>query len=167
MIGIIIGLLLVALLGIGLYRRRKEDQAWVAEERYEESGAWIDKRSGERGTYGSLDRERETERVTAFQQGRLNALSDELETLLQLPARSLRRSKGALVEWLSLAENLLKTGAIPAMTTTLALNEPALSAKKLMLSRLYDWYPELLSAEITQLQHLDAHTGNLVQRWIA
>jgi LPXTG-motif cell wall-anchored protein len=164
MIGIIIGLLMVGLLGLGYYRRKKEDKAWVAEERYEESGDWIDKRSGERGTYGSLDRERESERAGIFQQGRLNALCDELADMLGIAPNTLRNNQQPLKGWLTLAEQLLKTQSIPPVSGKVNLQAPSIAAKKLLLARLYDWYPDLLSADIEQLQYLDAHTTQLVEK---
>jgi LPXTG-motif cell wall-anchored protein len=166
MIGIIIGLLMIGLLGIGFYRRKKENQTWVAEERYEESGDWIDKRASERGTYGSLDREREAERNTAFQQGRINTLCQEVEVILDIQPGRLRDNQHHLKQWIALAEQLLKTQSIPPVPDKINLQYPADAAKKLLLTRLYEWYPNLLSVEIEQLQHLDAHTAQLLLNWI-
>ena len=73
--GIAFGIIVLILIILAVWNRRKADKAWVKEERYEDSGAWIDKRAGERGTYGSLDEEMERERLYVSRQNRINELA--------------------------------------------------------------------------------------------
>lgn len=73
--GIVFGLFVLVILIAALLNRRRQNKAWVREERHDESGAWVDKRSGERGTYGSLDAEMEQERRNLKRQGQVNELS--------------------------------------------------------------------------------------------
>ncbi|MBK9338427.1 MAG: hypothetical protein IPM98_18575 [Lewinellaceae bacterium] len=72
---ILFGLLILVLITVALLNRRREKKTWLREERYDERGDWVDKRAGERGTYGSLDAEREAERFTLTRQGRINDLA--------------------------------------------------------------------------------------------
>ena len=73
--GIAFGLFVLVILIVALLNRRKQNKAWVQEERHDESGAWVDKRAGERGTYGSLDAEMEQERRKLKRQGQVTELS--------------------------------------------------------------------------------------------
>src|SRR5438128_2425710 len=71
----LIGVLILILLIMGLVSRKRRIKTWVKEERYEESGNWLDKRPGERGTWGSLDQEMARERGQMVRQGRVVELA--------------------------------------------------------------------------------------------
>ncbi len=77
---ILFGLVVLALIIMGLRHRKKQDRKWLKEERYDESGAWIDKRAGERGTYGSRDREMEQERHLIRRSGNIEGLIHTIQT---------------------------------------------------------------------------------------
>jgi hypothetical protein len=161
---LLFGCLVIALLGIGWYRRRQEDRAWYQQERHEESGEWIDKRPGERGTYGSLDREREAERAAVFQAGRTRALAESMCRFLQmsatpLPAAVLQKA-GRMMQ---LAETLATAKMIALPPNVSILEEEQVHAlKKHVLDILYDYYPSILDADVQQIQYLDRHITHIL-----
>ncbi len=78
--GILFGLLVLALLILGWQSRKKQKKEWLKEERHDESGAWLDKRAGERGTYGTLDAEMEQSRQSVSKQNKINELARLVRT---------------------------------------------------------------------------------------
>jgi len=164
---ILFGLLVLILIAAGLYFQRRQRKQWIAEERYEESGDWLDKRAGERGAYGSLDAEREQERKTLTAQGRVveagrllrdyffehfpgfDALNDaQLKTFT-----GFAREQTAQV--MAEAENLLK-GRLPESHEPSAETDAHVQAlKKIMLDFTYRHFPELLELDIEQIKQLD------------
>ena len=167
---------MLALLGTGLYYRRREKKVWVAEERYEESGAWIDKRSGERGNYGSLDEEMEQERAYVSQQGRINDLAliirnFAFEKIEGFSSRSDAALKAFSKQSRTLAADiiagmvLVQSGATPKITPERsAVTRPEITAlKKEVLQFGYQHFPEMLEAEIDAIKALDREVeGRLV-----
>ncbi|MBL7775732.1 MAG: hypothetical protein JNK89_06990 [Saprospiraceae bacterium] len=160
------GLLILVLLLAGLYYRRQQRRQWVAEERYDDSGAWLDKRSGERGTYGSLDAEREQARNQIAQKGRATELArlwraylfDQHPGFNQLTDAEIRRFTDFARE---------KTARLLADVTALpdgqwpdaeppADDQPHLAAlKKIALDFCYANYPKLLDLDLEHLRRLD------------
>ena len=77
---LLFGLAVIALLILGWRSRKKQEKDWLKDERHDESGAWMDKRAGERGTYGSLDAEMEQSRQSVSKQNRINELARLVRT---------------------------------------------------------------------------------------
>lgn len=174
------GLFVVVVLVIGLLNRRKSNKAWVKEERYDESGAWIDKRTGERGTYGSLDVEREQERRELVQQGRILELSRRIRdyafehypgfhTLSDAQIRDYNTFLKKQVAALPSVITQMLDGTFPgAEAKTPGENTHIQAVKKLILDFAYAEYPALLDMEIEALKQLDrfaeAQSGALVSK---
>lgn len=164
--GITFGLIVLVLLLAGLYYQRKKNKTWVAEERYEESGDWIDKRSGERGTFGSLDAEREHERKSLVQQGQINELARLLRAycfeqypgfndLSDVQIKSFTNfARSQAKQWLKHIESYLNRQP-PTLPTPEADNAHALALKKIILDFSYTHFPKLLNLELEQLQDVD------------
>jgi hypothetical protein len=153
----------LALLAAGLYQQRKMKKGWLEEERYYESGDWIDKRAGERGTFGSLDREREQERKAVARQTRIRELA---EFLRDLPgAQTAQNSaffKDKAVAITVLVEKWL-AGEKPVPTPpSVALDEQAQTRKKQVLQHLFQQYPKLLDLDVDDIKRLDDQVAGLV-----
>jgi hypothetical protein len=170
--GIVFGLFLLAVLIAGLLHRRHENIKWQREERHEESGAWVDKRSGERGTYGSLDAEREAERHALSRQGRINDLALDIrnyafEHIPDFHSRSdadirnftaLARSEA--VRLFSAAEALLNSQMPDAQDA--AGNDPhAKALKKMLLDFSYEQFPQLLDLELDAIRLFDRFAAGI------
>jgi hypothetical protein len=169
--GIVFGLFLLAVLIAGLLHRRHEKKTWLREERHEESGNWIDKRAGERGTYGSLDAEREAERHALSRQGRISDLALDLrnyafEHIPEFHERSdadlrnftatARSEAGRL---LSTAEAILN-GQAPEVPA--AGDDPHTKAlKKLLLDFSYEQFPQLLDLELDAIRQFDRFAAGI------
>jgi hypothetical protein len=164
---ILFGIVILALLIWGLINRKQHRREWIKEERYEESGAWLDKRSGERGTYGSLDEEMESSRKWISMQGKANELAKNLQTTIaaQLPEyQSLEPDQQKrYFDWLkseilNLFKRLedLKTGkSSPNNTLESALHPLATPLKKQVLDYCYTQFPDLLRLDIEVLKDWD------------
>ena len=163
--GIVFGLFLLAVLIAGLLHRRHEKKTWLREERHEESGDWIDKRAGERGTYGSLDAEREAERHALSRQGRISDLALDLRNYAfeHIPGFH-ERSDADLRNFTTTAQSeagrLLATaeailnGQTPE--TTAAGDDPHTKAlKKMLLDFSYEQFPQLLDMELDAIRQFD------------
>lgn len=170
--GIIFGLAVLVLLFLGLWNRKKQDKKWVTEDRYDESGAWIDKRAGERGTYGSLDEEREKERQHLSRAGktgdllfllqtycmehypRFHTLSDEqIKKFLffsKTQAKAFIEATGALLE-----------GQLPDDIQEGRNETHRMSLKKRILDFSYDHFPQLLDLELDAIKRFDRLCGQL------
>jgi hypothetical protein len=158
---IFFGIAILSLLVIGLYRRKKEEKNWVKEERYEESGDWLDKRAGERGTYGSLDREREAERAEIYHTGRIQELIRDIEKEMDwIPGRHTKLIREKMDDLALLAKNIIagKTPTAPLDIT--ASGEQADNLKKIILDAFFDLFPSLLNADIQHIKSFDAHVQN-------
>lgn len=166
-IEIAFGLLILALIFLAFYHRRKQNKAWLREERYEESGAWIDKRSGERGAYGSLDALREAERHGLSRQSRIADASLDIRNYAfeHLPGfhersdeqvRDFTKKARAQVSQLFDIIDQMKNGKMPEAPDTAPADDPHVqSFKKIMLDAAYAQFPWLLDQEIEALKQLD------------
>jgi hypothetical protein len=152
------GILIIILLFVGFYRRKMENRTWQREERYEESGDWIDKRSGERGSYGRRDRERESERRAVFQQGKVVKLAEETAQFLQVePAKNIAFLRRQMSLISLLAEAMIQDEILP--NTTTAPTPEVSDLKAFLLEKVYDIYPELLDLPIEKIQDFDRRLG--------
>lgn len=161
------GLLILGLIALALYRRRKQDQTWRREERREESGDWLDKRAGERGAYGSLDAEREAERHALSRQSRIadaalairNYAFDHVAGFHERGDAALRAFTAAAraqVSALFEIADTMKSGQLPAPPDTAPTDDQHVRAvKKIMLDAAYAQFPWLLDQEIAALRALD------------
>jgi hypothetical protein len=165
------GLFVLVILIVGLMSRKREKTKWVREERYEESGDWIDKRPGERGTRGSLDKEREEERHGLTRQGRINDLALLLRTYVfeHYPGFSdladdrirlfhtFARSQAARM----VAEmEQLRNGSLPEALAAHAPADPFTDAlKKHIMDFAYRNFPQLLDLDLGTIRHFDRMAG--------
>ncbi len=173
MLGILFGVLILVLLAAGLTRRKRSARAWVKEERHEETGHWVDKRPGERGTWGSLDAEMTQDRQQLVRQGRVVELAELLRaySLAHQPGvgdlseeqarifRSYTRKQAAQI--IAMMEQL-KNGQVPVAITTV-VHSPHSALKKQVLDFAYRHYPALLELDIDTLRGFDAVVGQWVE----
>jgi len=173
MMEILFGLIVLALIIAGLRRRKKQDRKWLQEERYDESGAWIDKRGGERGTYGSRDREMEQERMRISRSGKIEGLVllAQDHCLERYPALS-PLEKGAERRWLALIRGKaaafvavigqLLEGRTPGQPARPARNDAGRDAlKKKILDYSYDRFPALLDLDLDMIKQFDGMAAQL------
>lgn len=172
-IEIAFGLIILVLIVLAFYNRRKQNKTWLKEERYEESGDWIDKRAGERGAYGSLDAIREAERHGLSRQSRIAdaALDIRNYAFEHIPGfhersdeqvRDFTAAARARVSQLFDSIDKMKNGQTPATPDTAAAgNAHAAALKKIMLDAAYVQFPWLLDQEIETLKQLDKIAENL------
>jgi hypothetical protein len=151
----------------GLVNRKKRKTAWINEERFEESGSWIDKRSGERGTYGSLDDEMEANRQHISLQSKVSELAQSIQSEMskQLPEfqtkthddlkRHFSLIKSELLDFFVQCQGLLKGKSVRQIPKNHALNPLATHLKKSVLNYSYQHFPELLQLDIKILKQLD------------
>lgn len=161
------GILLLLLIILGLRNRKKEKKTWVESERFEESGDWIDKRSGERGTYGSLDDEMEANRKFIVRQGKISELSLAIQTTLfnqsadyqnfndtQLK-QHLAFCKSEFTGLFDLIDAWI-SGRSPLMAVSHFAPDPILDIlKKQVLDFCFERYPKLLDLDIEQIKRFD------------
>lgn len=171
--GIVFGLFVLVLLAAGLWSRRTQKKAWVAEERQEDSGAWIDKRVGERGTYGSLDALREAERFGLSRQGKINDLAlvvrdFAFEQIGGFSTRSDEQIRAFTAQARAQAGQLI--GAIDTLQAgrdAVAADAPdhkdpqVLALKKRVLDHCFEQFPALLKLEIDQIKQFDRLAAKL------
>ena len=169
MLVILFGTLILALLIVGLVRRKKSDRAWVQEERYEESGNWIDKRPGERGSRGSLDAEMANDRQQLVRQGRAVELAELLRlyaaendsgfaSLSEEQVKKFRTYTRHQAGQMIAAIELIQNGQAPAVAP--AAGEARQDAlKKQILDFAYRHYPALLELDIETLRAFDVVVG--------
>ena len=162
----LISLLLITLLVMALRARKKADKTWLQEERYEESGRWLDKRAGERGTYGSLDREMESERTALARETRINGLALLLRDLAAGQASGERKKIGAFKpkaqEIITLTEKWLAGSRPPLDGKAPASEEMAAARKKQVLQYLFQEYPKLLELEVGDVRAFDGLIGRKI-----
>jgi hypothetical protein len=176
MIELFLGLAVLVLLVIGLRRRKNEKKRWVEEERHDESGRWIDKRAGERGTFGTLDEEMESNRQYIARQAKTVELArlaqnfcfERLPDFHLLSETELKghfsRCQSEAGMLLLVAEKMAQGAAPGPVPASDGDNDLAISLKKLVLSFLYAEYPRLLDVEIEQLKRLDLAAGHFAER---
>ena len=168
---ILFGLFVLAILVLGLINRKKSKKQWLKEERYEESGAWIDKRAGERGTWGSLDEEMDNARKHVAKAGRVTALADVVRNYAfeQYPGfHDLKdgqikkfsvfvRSQAA--QMIAVFEQI-KHGETPEpVRASYSNNDQVTALKKQILDFAYQHYPSLLDLDIPTIRQLDELAG--------
>jgi len=170
--GYIFGFLILVLLTVALLHRRRQKKTWLREERHEESGAWIDKRAGERGTYGALDAEREAERHVLSRQGRINDLALDLrnyafEHIPEFHTRSdadiraftaFARSEAGRV--FTVAATMLND-QLPDAPAAIGDEAHAESLKKILLHFSYEQFPQLLDMELDAIRQFDRFAAGI------
>jgi len=171
--GILFGLFVLVVLIVGLANRRKQNKAWLKEERRDESGAWVDKRAGERGTYGSLDAEMEQERSDIARQGRANELArlirdfafehhPDFHTLSDAQIRIYSDfAKKQAAQLFAAIEKLLTGQALAFPETPPPETAYSQSLKKRVLDFSYQHFPALLDLDIETLKLFDRYAANL------
>lgn len=164
---------LIVVVVIALLNRRRQNKAWVQEERYDESGAWMDKRAGERGTYGSLDAEMEADRRDVKRQGQVNELSRLIRdyaiehypgfhTLDNDQIRAYTSfAKTQVAPFVAMAEQMLSGYKPNAVAQPPSEIPHVLAVKKLMLDFSYRHYPALLDLEIETIRNFDRYAGGI------
>ncbi len=173
MLGILFGIIILVLLAAGISRRKRSAKAWVKEERYEESGNWIDKRPGERGSWGSLDAEMTRDRQHLVRQGRVVELAELLRkyALAHKPGfgelsedqvrafRTYTRTQAA-----QMIDNIeqIKNGQIPVSSPVEKAQNAVL--KKQILDFAYRQYPALLDLDIDTLRAFDSVVSGWADR---
>lgn len=171
--GIAFGLFIVAIIILGLIARRRQNKAWVQEERYDESGAWVDKRSGERGTYGSLDAEMELERSQMTRQGQVNDLARLIRDHAFEHFPGFHEMSDAQIKSYSAFTKQQAAQLIDAIGqfTGSRISDPAKQSpvetpysqalKKKILDFSYRHFPALLDLEIETIKQFDRHVSVL------
>ena len=171
---ILFGLAVLVLIGVAWYTRRQQKQEWIDNERYDESGDWLDKRSGERGTYGSLDSEMETSRKSTFKKG----AELELARLIQSFAfeeldgfhtqeddeilRFNKHSKKEATRVILLIEAVLKGKPFHSEEQEEGPSHPKADLlKKKMLEFTYAEFPAVLEQPIERIQAMDIEMGKV------
>jgi len=169
---ILFGVIVLALLIFGLRARKKQDAAWLQEERHDESGAWMDKRSGERGTFGSLDDEMETERQKLSRQGKIAELTRLVRAYFfeQHPDfHSLRDaqikehiafSKAKIATFGDTVESALN-GSLPDFPEIATQDAHHVALKKIILDFSFGNFPNLLDLEIDVIRKFDRAAEHL------
>lgn len=173
------GLIVLVLIVVGLRNRKKAQKAWVKTERFEESGDWIDKRSGERGTYGSLDDEMEANRQYIAKQGKVNELAQQIQHYcfgqvpdfqaldteqLKLHLSCCKSELTWLFEWVENSTSGHRTASAASKSSD-AQHLAAL--KKIILDFAFERFPSLLDQEIEQIKIFDAHAGRVADNVLA
>jgi len=175
---LVFGLFILIVLVVGLLYRRKQNKTWVQEERYDESGAWVDKRAGERGTFGSLDAEMEAERRNLRRKDQVNELSRLIRNyaIEHYPGFH-ERSDAQIMAY----NNFVKMQAVPFVTMTEqllagqkpgAISQPSsdaphiLAIKKMILDFSYRHFPALLDLEIETIREFDRHAEYLAAKLV-
>ena len=175
--GMLFGLLVLILVVAGLLYRRKQNKAWVSEERNDESGDWLDKRAGERGTYGSLDAEREKTSRQRAHQGRVMELArlwrdyafDQYSGFSDLSDAQLKSfttfARTTAEQFLQSVEALLQ-GKVADNVEPVAPDEHIQALKKIALDFAYTHFPKLLDLDVDQLRQFDLLTQGRVKTLI-
>ena len=170
---LIFGLAVLILIALALLNRRKQKKTWVAEERREESGHWVDKRAGERGAYGTLDAEMEAERYALTRKGRINDLALALRSYAfeQVPHfhamsdEQIKTFTAFARTWSArLFEQIdaLQAGRFPEPEAGAGVEDghtPAL--KKLIMNFCYEQFPGLFDLELDAIKHFDRLAGDM------
>ena len=170
------GLLILVLIVLGLRNRKKEKKEWVKEERYDESGAWMDKRPGERGTYGSLDEEMDANRIYIAKQSKVSELALAVQSFCfaQHPdyqALSTEKLKSHLAfckseidVFFDQIEALTNGKTVPISTAALPSDDLLLALKKRLLDFSFERFPKLLDLEIEAIQKADLAAGQVAYK---
>lgn len=160
--------MLVLLIYLGWRSRKQQDHRWIKEERYEESGDWLDKRASERGTYGSLDAERETDRQQLRREVKINQVAKIFEKNWATAGDEDGRNRKEIFKttakkFIELAEQTA-AGITPDQPDKPEnLPTPLQNLKKELLGFAYENYPALLDLEIETIKKFDRATGELAR----
>lgn len=165
MLGILFGILILVLLAVGLTRRKRSDRTWVKAERYEESGDWLDKRPGERGSWGSLDAEMTQDRRQLVRQGRIVELAELLRAYVlagrtEEEVRTFRTYTRTQAAQMIAGIEQVKAGQMPSAAVASAGAAQQEALKKQILDFAYRHYPGLLDLDIDTLRAFDLAVGN-------
>lgn len=167
------GLAVLVLIILGLRYRKKQKREWLKEERFDESGAWIDKRAGERGTFGSLDEEREAERQRQSRTGKIEALAWLLQNWVfehypgfhTLDDKHIREylafNKTQATTFIGVIGSLLQDQMPDAPARLPEENTLNLTLKKQILNFSYEEFPKLLDHELEAIKRLDLIAGDM------
>lgn len=173
--GILFGLFIVFILVVALLNRRKQRQSWVAEERREEGGEWIDKRAGERGAFGARDAEMEQERQAISRQGRVNELARLIRTymfehypgfdeLSDAHIKTFTATARAHAVRLFVAIDAMKAGQLPeAPEAPDVENEFNPGLKKHIMNFAYDQFPWLFDQDLDVIKQFDCLAGDIAE----
>ncbi len=173
---ILLAVAVLLLLFFGLRHRKKEEKQWIKEDRFDESGDWLDKRPGERGTFGSLDLEMETDRKDLRRQVKINELSQIFKNYFwenhpdfqNVSDENFRKKfpflKNEIANFIALAEKMA-TGFAPADLEFLPGQQPEKHPlKKQVLDFSFENFPKLLDLEIEVIKKLDLAAERLVSK---
>lgn len=171
---LIFGLAILILIAIALYNRRRQHKTWVAEERREEGGGWIDKRASERGAYGSLDAEMEAERHALSRKGRINDLAlavrsyafervPHFHTLSDEQLKTFTAFARARSAQLFDQIDALLAGRLPEPEAGIAQAEQGPALKKLIMDFCYEQFPGLFDLELDAIKHFDRLAGDMAR----
>jgi len=173
---ILFGLLVIGLLVLGIWNRKKSKRAWLEAERYDDSGVWIDKRSGERGTFGSLDEEMESNRKYIAKQARVSELArivqnfcfEQVPNYQQLTPEKAKRFFAfckSEADWLiGHVENLTRDQPGNISKIDYQQSELRDNLKKHVLNYSFEHFPQLLEIEIEQVKKFDHCAEQLSER---
>lgn len=168
---ILFALFVIALLAIGLYNRKKHKKEWVKEERKDESGDWIDKRAGERGTWGSLDEEMELARKNVARQSRINELTLLVRSFAFEQYPGFHTLSDDQIKKFSVFSRNLSSHIIPALEQIKDGREPEPAPetvstgayipvlKKQILDFAYQNFPDLLNLDLEAIRKFDLLAG--------
>lgn len=173
---ILFALLVLLLLTVGLLNRKKSKKEWIKEERYEESGNWLDKRSGERGTYGSLDKEMEANRLYISSQRKIKDTTQAVQKILfaqhhnyqnlSLEKQQIHYSycKSEIGGLFDLIESLQHGKTLSGEAPLLPPDTLRTLLKKQILTDSFEAFPNLLDLEIEEIRKLDATVDQIAER---
>lgn len=173
---ILFGLLVLGLLALGIWNRKKSKSEWIKAERYDESGDWIDKRSGERGTFGSLDEEMESNRKYIAKQAKISELAllvqryclEQVLGYQQLEPEKAKRFFAfckSEADWLfGHVENLTRDQPSSISKMDYPPSEHRDRLKKQVLDYSFEHFPQLLELEIEQVKKFDHSAEQLSER---
>lgn len=176
---ILFGLLVLALLIWGLRSQKKQKKEWVKEERYDDSGAWLDKRTGERGTYGSLDAEMEEDKNKQSKQLKINELAytirsycfEEYPGFVTLGDAEtkvcLAFIKTQVAALVAVIEKITAGHESDNPNGPLAIETHSLALKKRVLDFSFDNFPKLLDLEIETIKKFDLVAGVIATSVVA
>jgi len=165
--GILFGLVILALLIFGLLNRKKQKKQWIKEEHHDESGAWVDKRAGERGTYGSLDAEMEQSRQSVMRQNKINELTRLVRTYFfeqhpdfhSLSDEQIKKHiafcKSQITGFVDTIEKITNDFASDLPDNSTQQDPHLLALKKQVLAFSFDNFPKLLDLEIEVTKKFD------------
>ncbi|MBX2890851.1 MAG: hypothetical protein KF734_08000 [Saprospiraceae bacterium] len=176
--GLLFGLFILFVLIVGLLNRRRQKKSWLKEERYDEGGAWMDKRAGERGTYGSLDAEMEQERKKIGRESQANEIAllvrdyafehypgFHLLNDAQIKTFShFAKTQSTLL--IATIEQFIGGQTLSSENAMLVETTHGLELKKQMLALAYQRFPKLLDMEIDTIKMFDRYTGTIAETLI-